>query len=149
MSKKREPIFYKPTKSKKVDVDLPPQGKPPSEESQIGTIQGQAPGSILEWNVSQALDILKLTYEYQYTIGGYGTLGSQRIDFLVHTPGMDTPLLVHGRYWHTGEHEDQLDTMRIKQMMYYPVRDPVVVWEEDCQTIEAAVAYLRQNLAIG
>lgn len=143
------PVFYKKARPKKVKVEWMTQEKPPPEAATMGLIQGRTPGSTLEWNVSQALDILELTYYYQYAIGDRGLLGTIILDFLVNTPGLRTPIMVNGRYWHTGEKDSTLDEAKIKMLMHNQVRDPVIVWEENCLTISDATSFLRQNLAIG
>jgi hypothetical protein len=151
MTQKRKPVFYTAKKTAKVKDIWAVKPKPLAPKAQIGTIQGRTPGSILEWNVSQALDALGWGYDYQHSLaGGWEHLpGSQVLDFLVYTPGLPTPLNVNGRYWHTGIHADPLDFMQIKKLMYGKCQIPVVIWEENCQTIADATAWLRQHLGIG
>lgn len=155
--KKRQPpgakksVFYTPKKSARVAPVWGVMPKAPAQKAQMGLIQGQTPASILEWNVAQALDALGLRYDYQYSLaGGWEHLaGGIILDFLVYTPFRPTPVLVNGRYWHTGIHADELDTLRIKKLMHYRAQDVLVIWEENCQTVEQASMYLRQHLSIG
>lgn len=145
-----KPIFYKKKKAARLDVPLPPKDKPTKTDPAEMLIQGQQAGSALEWNVSQALDRLGLKYQYQYWIGGGRSVaGGQVLDFLVYTPGLPTPLNVNGRYWHTGEHADEYDTMNIVRLMHGQARQPVVIWEENCQTVDAALNFLRQHFVTG
>ena len=146
----RKAVFYKPARSKKVYVPTPAPEAAATDEPEELLVKGEPAGSKLEWNVAQALDIMELEYDYQYSVhGGHRLLGGQVIDFYVYTPGQPTPLLVHGRYWHTGEKNDELDTYRLKRMLRNRVRDPLVIWEEDCLTVDLALAFLRQNLNVG
>ncbi len=112
-------------------------------------IHGQPAGSSLEWNVAQALDILGLSYQYQYEIGhGRQRRGGRVVDFLVYTPIRPTALMVQGRYWHTGRHADELEIESIKKLMNYQV-DVVEIWEENCLTVNDALQFLRQELRTG
>jgi hypothetical protein len=145
-----KPVFYTGKKNAKVKEIWLTKAKPPSQKAQMGLIQGRTPGSMLEWNVSQALDTLGLRYIYQYSVaGGRSLAGGQVLDFYVYTPVKPTPILVNGRYWHTGVHADELDTMKIKKLLHNRTEDVLVIWEENCQTIEQATAFLRQHLNIG
>ena len=146
---KRKEIFTKRPLTLRLKTTPAPMAKPPAEKAEIGLIHGEKPGSTLEWNVSQALDIMELDYEYQYQVGMPGVSGSQRIDFYVYTPGLPTPLLVHGRYWHTGIHADPLDDMKLAKLLGGRARKPVIIWEEDCGTVNDALTFLRANLATG
>ena len=112
-------------------------------------IHGQPAGSTLEWNVAQALDIMGLSYQYQYEIGsGRLRRGGRVVDFLVDTPVRSTALMVQGRYWHTGRHTDELEVENIKKLMHYQV-DVVEIWEENCLTVNDALQFLRQALHTG
>jgi hypothetical protein len=145
---KQKPVFYTSKKTAKVKDIWAVKPKVVKPKPQMGLIQGRTPGSSLEWNVSQALDALGWSYRYQYSIAGgsQGLPGGQVLDFLVYTPGLPTPLNVNGRYWHTGIHADPLDVMKIKGLMYNRVKDPLIIWEENCGTVEDATAFLRQKL---
>ena len=111
-------------------------------------IQGMKAGSQNEYNVSIALKIMRLSYEYQYIIGMFGTRGSQIIDFLVYTVPKPTPLFVHGEYWHKGKKaiEDQLKLSEIASTMHNLWFEPVIIWGEQCETVEDAVNNLRTLL---
>lgn len=139
-------IFYRPEKATTLKVKGAGKPRAKADAGEIGEIQGNKPGSRLEWNVSLALDQMQLEYIYQYVIGGIRVLGTYVLDFLVLTPGLSTPLLVHGRYWHTGLKADDMEEGRIVQLMGGRCRKPVIIWEENCLTPEAALSWLRQNL---
>ena len=113
-------------------------------------IQGVQPDSINEINVANALSKLGFTYEFQKVLGLAGVRGSQVIDFLVYTVPKPTPLFVHGRYWHTGARatEDQLKMAELESQTHRFWDTPVIIWEEDCETIDDAVTALRKVLMI-
>ena len=138
-------IFYDPQRSKRLEVPraTAPRTQKPAE--QPGLIQGQPAGSLNEWHVAQALATLGVSFDYQVPLrGGTARLGGQVLDFLVYTLGRPTPLDVRGRYWHTGIHDDHYDLERaLKGKNYGPL---LVCWEENCDTQETALNFLRQNL---
>jgi len=111
-------------------------------------IQGHSVGSVNEANVAIALDRLGFEYEYQKLFGMSGIRGSQVIDFLVYTLPKPTPLFVHGRYWHSGSRaaEDELKMAEMMSRMRNHWSDPVIIWEEECETVEDAVNAVRQEL---
>jgi len=75
-----------------------------------GLIHGVQAGSIPEWNVAQALDILKVRYQYQVPVGsGRRLRGGRVLDFLIYRPVRWLALMVNGRYWHTGKNTDELE----------------------------------------
>ena len=113
-----------------------------------GLIHGVQAGSIPEWNVAQALDILKVRYQYQVPVGsGRRLRGGRVLDFLIYRPVRWLALMVNGRYWHTGKNTDELEVQDIKRMMYDV--DVEIIWEENCGTVEEALMYLRQKLYLG
>jgi hypothetical protein len=111
-------------------------------------IQGHIPDSINEVNVAIALDELDYEYEFQYQLGLYGTSGSQVIDFLVYTMPIPTPLFVHGRYWHGTKQqaEDQLKFAEIISQTHGKWFDPVIIWDDESETVEDAKSVLRKIL---
>jgi len=113
-------------------------------------IRGILAGSKEEVNVAVALDQLKLDYHYQRVVGLRGVRGTQIIDFLVFTVPKPTPLFVHGEYWHTGKKavEDKLKIAELTVMMHNAWAEPVIIWEEDCQTVDDAKATLRKLLML-
>lgn len=115
-------------------------------------IQGHAAGSQNEINVADALDELEMDYHYQYQIGLPGIRGSQTIDFLVYTVPKPTPLFVHGRYWHTGrmgkKAEDELNAHELMTMTRNRWAEPVIIWDDECETVEDAVTAVRKVLML-
>lgn len=111
-------------------------------------IQGIAAGSTNEVNVAYALSKLELQFDYQYVYGIYGVRGSQIIDFLVYTVPKPTPLFVHGRYWHTGKRatEDKLKMAELESQTHRFWDTPVIIWEEDCETVDDAIEAVRKEL---
>lgn len=113
-------------------------------------IQGIKPDSINEVYVAMALDRLGFVYEYQKWFGLPGIRGSQVIDFLVYTVPLPTPLFVHGRYWHTGTMaaEDELKMAELESLTRGYWAEPVIIWEEDCESVDDAVAAVRKELMV-
>ena len=131
------PAQMQKARAEKVDTEA--QDGPPF------TVQNQIATSI-EYHVSQALDILGLGYEFQYFYGGgRARRGGSVIDFKVFTPGKVTLLNVNGRYWHTGSHNDELQAQMLKQQVS-SWANFLEIWEEDCQTKDDALSWLRSNL---
>lgn len=114
------------------------------------TIQGRSIGSQNEYNVAAALDSLNVDYEYQYIVGIAGVRGSQVVDFLVYTVPKPTPLFVHGEYWHKGKKaiEDEMKLAELSATMRNLWADPVIIWGEDCETVEDARSAVRAALLI-
>lgn len=107
--------------------------------------------SINEYNVGKALTAMKLEYAYQYYMGGVGIRGSQIIDFLVYTAPKPTPLFVHGEYWHGGTYaqETAMKEQDLIARMRGTWADPVIIWEHECETEEAAATAVRAKLGTG
>ena len=103
-----------------------------------------------ELNVALALEKLKLLFEFQVSIaGGRGRAFGLVLDFLGKTVPRDTPLWVHGEYWHTGDRRAkdlrQQDTVR--EYMQGQVNPAVEIWGNQSKTEEIALLYVRQALA--
>ena len=115
-----------------------------------GYIQGVQADSINEINVAAALSKLGFEYEFHKVYGISGVRGSQEIDFLVYTVPKPTPLFVHGRYWHTGARatEDALKMAELESQTHRFWDTPVIIWEEDCETVDDAMTAIRKELMI-
>lgn len=112
-------------------------------------VQGQT-ATLPEYNFAQALDRLNLPYQFQYQLGIPGTRGSVRLDFVVYTVPMPTPVFVQGTHWHTGEYasETQLDLERARSMTKTWAAVPVEFWEDDLQTVDDAIKAIRAKLTL-
>jgi hypothetical protein len=111
-------------------------------------VKGRPAGSINEYNVARALDRLHWPYRYQVPIfGGRLTPGGQVIDFLIDLPPRPIPLYVQGEYWHRQARAlaDMLKQVRVSQVNSW--RDPEIIWEKECETMDAAYAWLRGHLS--
>lgn len=140
---------FKKPRGKKIDARPQNNYQIGKEEQQIGLIQGQVPGSSIEWNVAQALERLKLNYEYQMPIGG-GRLfrGGKVLDFLVYTVPYPTPVTVLGDYWHGGTKDDvSMELAIIKRLMGRNIRDPFPIWEHEARTVDVAYNTLKRKIA--
>jgi hypothetical protein len=117
-----------------------------NDEPAVMIVQGRNAGSSYEWRVSKALDNMKVQYTYQYTVqGGSSRRGGQVIDFLLDTP-MPTMLDVKGRYWHTGVHEDEMQSYELKRLL--PWATYLAMWDEVCTSIQTAETFLRQKINV-
>lgn len=114
-------------------------------------IQGQAAGSVNEWNVAQALNKMKVQYEYQYPVfGGTSTRGGQVIDFLLYVMPRPIPLYVQGEYWHNRKKEtDDLYKMRMVEERFRGQFDPpMAIKESECETPEQAFDWLMREVGV-
>lgn len=85
-------------------------------------IRGIKAASRDEYWVSLELERIEkkygISWEYQKPVnGGREIAGGNVIDFLVHTPGMDTILEPMGRPWHSGVNEDRYQMEHVAQQM--------------------------------
>ncbi len=119
----------------------------PSEEEEIGEIQGRRAASIQEWRVAKALWALGHEFIYQYEVfGGSRVRGGQIVDFLVLTTApMATPVQVNGEYWHEGSmgSEERLKQILLGHALRNETNETVILWAADLGTqadAHAAVA---------
>ena len=111
----------------------------PEDKEQIGLIQGRKPDSIEEWRVAVALWRRRLPFAYQVPFRGGYIRGGYILDFVVHTYGKPTVLLVNGEYWHAGQMDAQ-ETWRmgvIEGLLGKEYR-VVILWGRELQTQEMA-----------
>lgn len=114
-------------------------------------IQGERAGSVNEWNVAQALNQMKLQYEYQYPVfGGTNVRGGQVIDFLIYVLPRPIPLYVQGTYWHNRAKEtNDLYKMRQVEERYKGQFDPpLAIKESECETSEQAFEWLMKEVGV-
>ena len=100
--------------------------------------------SLYEYNVSRALDRLKIDYTFQYAPWGFtGVRGQYIVDFLLYNP-MPIPVEVFGEHWHTGQLGAD-DKMRLGMIEQYFNQVPVIIWGRECDTYEKAYATCREK----
>ena len=114
------------------------------EESLPVVIQGKKVGSKEEAREAIALKSLGYDYIYQYPIFGGDIRGGQKIDFLVMTMPLPTPLYVQSRYWHGGAGlnigtKDALNQARVRSAKKGQWAEPKEIWDNHLQSIEQAI----------
>ena len=107
----------------------------------MGWILGRVPGSRWEWYTAVALVRYGWTFGYQISFfGGTRIAGGQRLDFMVYTLPLPTPLYVYGPHWHERKRMDRDNLQR--QMLYNrlrgSIRRPVVFDEKHVSSQEVA-----------
>lgn len=120
-------------------------GRGSTQQAEGGTIKGKEANSLEEWRVAQALNRLKIRYDYQVAIfGGRAVRGGLVVDFVIYNP-WKIPLMVHGEYWHNGRlgADDAYSQAAVRQ--YYG-REPVVIWGREVQTVEDAVRVVSERV---
>jgi len=109
-------------------------------------VQGIKVGSKEEARFAVALDTLGWSYQFHKQVrGGHARRGGLEFDFFVYTRPRPTPVLVQGRYWHTGMHEDAYDTARINQWYRGRYALCLEAWDYELQSIDMAVQYVRKH----
>jgi hypothetical protein len=118
------------------------------EHSEDLYVQEKPVDSINEYYVAMALDELGFEYQYQKYVGIPGVRGLIIIDFLVYTIPKPTPLFVHGTYWHTGKKkaESEFQIAALNQRMRGTWAEAVIIWENECESVEDAKNALRDKL---
>lgn len=119
-------------------------------EEEITPIQGHDPGSKEEWRFAKALDYLGVYYVYQYAIWDYPFYGSQKIDFLVFTPVLPTPVFIQGTYWHTGKYAEQTkyNLQKVADAFRGQFYDPIEIWDYEIPTVDHAISVAKQRLKL-
>jgi len=114
-------------------------------------IKGQEIGSSYEANVADALDLLGWGYSYQVALHyGRERRGGIVLDFLVYTAPLATPIFVNGRYWHGQRVEqDLLQQKSLHRYLHTPSREALIMWDENCLTVDDAYAFLLLNIGRG
>jgi hypothetical protein len=103
----------------------------------------QAAQSKNEENTYQALQKLKVEFEFQKPIsGGRLVRGGQVLDFVLHIPPRPVALYIDGLYWHKADAEDQIKHAEAERMGYRVE----IISEEASSTVEKAVDALRKIL---
>jgi hypothetical protein len=129
--------------------DKVPKRQPAQPKETPGLINGQPAGSSYEWNVARALWALGWNFSYQVPVmGGSQIQGGQVLDFLVHTVPVDTAVIVNGSFWHQGDEQlkDQQLMDALASYGYQVHSMPLVLWNAEASTYEAAYNYLNTKL---
>jgi len=106
-------------------------------------IAGIPADSTNEANTAWALTELNWKFDYQTVLRGDGSrLGDIRVDFIVRTAPMATPLFVDGEYWHSGQQSEEDRGKRAFIDAYYKgvYFSHKVLYSADTNTKEAALA---------
>jgi len=106
-------------------------------------IHGEPADSKEEWYISVALEWAGFDYSYQHQVGIPGTRGSQRLDFLVYTPGRWTILDVRGRYWHSGVNEDEIEIRDVARKNRWIL---LVAWDNEIVDIATAKNFVTTKI---
>jgi len=69
------------------------------------------------------------------------------VDFLALTHPLSTPIWVNGGFWHKGKRavEDEYQQNLLAWAKRGELNDPVVLWDQDCNTKEAALSAIRRE----
>lgn len=118
------------------------------EGQDVGLIDGNVPGSQEEWRVAVSLVKFKVPFDYQFWIlGGFAVTGGIVVDFVVHIP-FAVPLEVFGRRWHSGGFGADDRLKLAVETHYFDGREPIVIWDYEIPTQEAADSVVRRELRI-
>jgi len=120
---------------------------PGQEEPEKKLVQGQNASS-LEWRIALALDYLGYDYIFQYEVfAGRRLRGGQVIDFWVFTVPKPTPIYAQGSYWHKeGSMTDDYKVKRLYNAYNGQIKRPLLIWENEVPSIDAAIRILRNKL---
>lgn len=106
----------------------------------------QSFGSINEENVYNALQKLKIEFDYQVPLGGGRNVrGGQVIDFVLYNiPPRRVALYVQGAYWHDARTkvEDQLKQAEAERRGYRVEE----ITEEESKTVKSCIQWLQENI---
>jgi hypothetical protein len=112
-------------------------------------INGKPVGSVLEWNIAAALDLLKLEYAYQVSVfGGRWVPGGAVIDFEVFLVPRSVYVFAQGDYWHSRGNKEEEDQWLIARIETVLNKQVVEIWEHDALTIQQAMNTLRKELRV-
>ena len=102
-----------------------------------------------EYNIAYGLYVSRLEFLFQVSYwGGRNFRGGLVLDFLVYTAPLPTPVWVNGGYWH-GQKREKQDAMQQQRLwieLAGIVNRPVIFWDDDCNTLDAAVSAVRREL---
>lgn len=110
---------------------------------------GHAVDSKEEGRIIVAAQALGMRFEYQVPFfGGTVLRGGQVLDFLFHTAPKLTPLYMLGAYWHSYGREAStvLAIHQFRSRTGHYLRKPVLVWDFEVPTVEAASRILLERV---
>ena len=111
-------------------------------------ILGKPVGSVLEWNVAQALDMIGIGYRYQIPVFGGRVIGGAVVDFDVFTTPIATFLFAQGDYWHSRGNKEEEDQFLIARIEAAYHKKCVEIWEHEALTILMAMQTLKERLRL-
>lgn len=128
----------------KEGLSLPTSGQQKPETQAVGGVGSSAEGRLY-------LGLLRAGYQQEQVeiqtsiLGGRGTLGGQVVDFVVYMP-TPIPIELDGRWWHKNSGEEFVARAGI--VNEYGV-EPVVIYDDEVETVEQAVATVIRKLGRG
>ena len=132
----------------KVEVHRPAKDYlDPAVVEVITPIQGIDPGSPQEWRYAKGLDYLKIRYYYQYEVlQPAGIRGGQRLDFLLKTAPLPTPVYIQS-YWHTGDKKQESDFKIAALMAVYrgTFAEPILVDGSQLNCVQDAIDMIQSE----
>jgi hypothetical protein len=119
-----------------------------ADPEEIGTIQGQTPGSKEEWRVAVALWEMGADFEYQYIIGEgrpSGAKGIFKLDFLIYTKPKPVGLEVQSVRWHSAQFNstEQFRIAYIEKLLRSKI---LFIWEDQLVDQQTATEEVRKIL---
>lgn len=116
------------------------------EKETITLIQGRMPGSVEEWRMAMGLYKAGYIFEYQKPVLGGYLPGGQIIDFWITSTYLPTPLYVNGKHWHSNGNIEEYKVAKLKKILRGYIREPVVVWDYELPSVDAAVIIARRRV---
>jgi len=116
-------------------------------QEEVPSVQGKQASSY-EYNVAWALEKTQIPYIFQFEFfGGRDVRGGLVVDFLALTHPLSTPIWVNGGFWHKGKRaaEDEYQQTLLFFVARGELNRPVVLWDQDCNTKEAALSAIRRE----
>ena len=148
MTAQPKPFHMKKHRPAKVEVHRPAKDYLDVNVPEVITqIQGIDPGSPQEWRYAKGLDYCKIRYYYQYNVlQPSGIRGGQRLDFLLKTAPLPTPVYIQS-YWHTGDKKQESDFKVAALMAVYrgTFADPILVDGSQLNCVQDAIDMIRSE----
>lgn len=85
-------------------------------------------------------------WEFQVPVyGGRTRAGGNVVDFLIHTPGMETMWDPMGRYWHAGHNEDRYQMERVARRKKWRL---IAWYTDETPTLAIMRTFLRNEMGV-